>query len=206
MEASLHGAKGGKKARKAHMPSESEAFALAVGCALLWAKLRSSDNPSFFTTVAEEVQRCESTLVLWTHGDMKYIFHDRILCGIGQNGFKKYLQREYSRKQALVAHDERAKHFVATINYRFLATANRHGVMLRKTDALTADIEKKTCRVRGRERPRCPPQTRPNPKTERCARLFPGWLLLPQLLRATRATRATPRPTGARESYQSMEK
>ena len=50
---SLHGGRGGKATTaKRHMPSDAEALALMVGCAMLWALRRSSDNPQFFTLVA----------------------------------------------------------------------------------------------------------------------------------------------------------
>ena len=96
---SLHGNKGGKKSTVTHVPSEAEAFALNVGTAMHWALRRSSNNPSFFKLVASEVKRTEATAQDWDHDEMVHLFHNKTLCGIGQGGFKTYLQREYGRKQ-----------------------------------------------------------------------------------------------------------
>ena len=81
------------------VPSEAEAFALNVGTAMHWALRRSSNNPSFFKLVASEVKRTEATAQDWDHDEMVRLFHNKTLCGIGQGGFKTYLQREYGRKQ-----------------------------------------------------------------------------------------------------------
>ena len=48
---SLHRTSGGKQSKRTHMPSESEGFALAIGAALQWAKLRDSSSKAFFTYV-----------------------------------------------------------------------------------------------------------------------------------------------------------
>ena len=48
--------------------------------------------------VAKEVKDAEGTLRDWDHTEMAAFFHERVLCGIGQKGFKKYLQRDYARK------------------------------------------------------------------------------------------------------------
>ena len=61
--ASLHGRFGGKRTKKQHVPAESEAFALAVGCAMNWCKLRNSTHPDFFTLVAQKVKELEGTLL-----------------------------------------------------------------------------------------------------------------------------------------------
>ena len=54
--ASLHLNKGGKKSKKLHVPTQQEAFALAVGSAMYWTKFRTSMNPSFYRNIAEEVR------------------------------------------------------------------------------------------------------------------------------------------------------
>ena len=43
MLSSLHGNKGGKKSKKVGVPAESEAFALVIACAMLWALRRSAN-------------------------------------------------------------------------------------------------------------------------------------------------------------------
>jgi hypothetical protein len=122
MPQSLHGNKGGRKSTSTHVPSESEAFALVTGCAMHWALRRSSDNPAFFKLVAEEVERTEATLQDWSHDEMKILFHDKMLNGIGQKGFKTHLQRDYGRKD--VDHEVWARNVVESVMYRFLATAD----------------------------------------------------------------------------------
>ena len=48
---SLHRTSGGKQSKRTHLPSESEGFALAIGAALQWAKLRDSSSKVFFTSM-----------------------------------------------------------------------------------------------------------------------------------------------------------
>jgi hypothetical protein len=119
---SLHGHKGGVKSTM-RMPCESEAFALTVGTAMLWAKLRNSDNPTFFDLVADEVQRAESTMTKWTAQEMKTLFHNRIFCGIGQKGLKLYMQRLVAGKTETERHNL-LEDFIGNVIYRFLATAD----------------------------------------------------------------------------------
>ena len=125
--ASLHGRFGGKKTTKQHVPAESEALALAVGCAMHWCKLRNSAHPDFFTLVAQKVKELEGTLQSWSHSELVDLFHEKVLSGIGQGtskkgGLKHYLQREFANKDQ-AARDEAAKEFVQCLIYRFLATA-----------------------------------------------------------------------------------
>ena len=54
---SLHRHTGGKPNGRAHHPSESEDFGLAIGGALQWAKLRDSSSKQFFPAIANEVKR-----------------------------------------------------------------------------------------------------------------------------------------------------
>ena len=100
---SLHGGRGGKATTvKRHMPSDAEALALMVGCAgMLWVLRRSADNPEFFTLVASEVKRIKATSPLWTRDEMVFFFHQKILGGIPQKGFKdEYMRR---RRSILIA-------------------------------------------------------------------------------------------------------
>eukprot|EP00966_Prymnesium_polylepis_P190724 4420307-Prymnesium_polylepis.1 len=57
MFASLHGARGGPKSKRTHIPSESEGLALAAAGAMQWAKLRDPSHREFWRTVANEVKR-----------------------------------------------------------------------------------------------------------------------------------------------------
>ena len=85
--ASLHGAYGGKKTKRRHMPAESEALALIVATAMMWAKLRDSTpdstHPQFFQVISDEVRRAEGSLQHWSRDELHYIFHEKLLCGIG---------------------------------------------------------------------------------------------------------------------------
>ena len=119
---SLHGRFGGKRSKKLHQPAESEGFALAVGCAMHWCKLRNSAHPDFFKLVAEKAKELECTLQSWSNSEVAEFFHERVLCGIGQVGLKQYIQREFAGKDA-AARDAAAKEFIGCIIYRFLATA-----------------------------------------------------------------------------------
>ena len=56
----LHRSKGGPTCEHTE-PTEREGFALAVGAAMQWTKLRDSSNPMFFTSISEAVRRCEGT-------------------------------------------------------------------------------------------------------------------------------------------------
>mmetsp|Transcript_15537 Transcript_15537/g.39448 ORF Transcript_15537/g.39448 Transcript_15537/m.39448 type:complete len:191 (+) Transcript_15537:7-579(+) len=123
---SLHGNKGGRKSKKTHVPSESEGFALTVGCAMHWAFRRSSANPMFFSNVAKEVKDAEATEQNWDHAEVVDLFHEKVLCGVGQKALTRYLQKSYARKT--VSHDEWAQEFVGSVIYRFLATADAGNV------------------------------------------------------------------------------
>jgi hypothetical protein len=112
MNWTLHGGKGGKKPKGTHVPSEREAFALVTGAALLWSLSRSSDNPQFYSFVAEEVKRVEGTLQSWSKSEMVDLFHNKAFCGIGQDALKTYLQADYRR--TTLSHKEWVKGFVDT--------------------------------------------------------------------------------------------
>jgi hypothetical protein len=119
---SLHGRYGGKQSTDVHEPSESEALALVAGCATHWCKLRRSDHPDFFKLVAQQVKDLEATSQLWTRKEIVKLFHNRVLGGIGQEGLKRYLQKNL----AGLAGDEldaATREFVASIIYRFFASA-----------------------------------------------------------------------------------
>ena len=118
----MHGNYGGKKSAAQHEPSEVEGFALAVGCAMFWCKLRDSTNPIFFRVIAEEVKRAEATQQVWSREEMKQLFHNKVLCGIGQDGVKRHIQRFFAGADA-EKRDELARDFVGSIIFRYLATA-----------------------------------------------------------------------------------
>ena len=89
---SLHRTSGGKQSKRTHLPSESEGFALAIGAALQWAKLRDSSSKVFFTSIANEVKRCEATEQDWTKEEMVYFVHDKVFGSIPQLEVENYLQ------------------------------------------------------------------------------------------------------------------
>ena len=95
MEASLNGRRGGKLSKRLHTPSEGEQLAIATAAAMLWAELKSSMWPDFFSIIAEEVKRAGSTTISWTKSDIVWVFHDKAMNTIGQAATQRYLQRKF---------------------------------------------------------------------------------------------------------------
>ena len=125
MLSSLHSTKGGKKAKPVHWPAESEAFALVIACAMLWAHRRSANACDFFEFAASRVLEAEATLQAWPHAIIVTLFQEKVMCGIGQKALRTYMQKEYGRKT--VSHEAWCKEFVSNIvyrTYRFFASAN----------------------------------------------------------------------------------
>ena len=118
---SLHRHTGGKQSTRVHLPSESAGFALAVGAALQWCKLRDCSSKAFYTAIAFEVKRCESTDVDWTCDEMVFFVQDMLFGSITQIGLEKYLQRKFhgKDKEGRVA---ATKEFVHSVIYRYLAS------------------------------------------------------------------------------------
>ena len=55
----------------------------------------------------------------WSRDEMVWFFHDKVLCGIGQDAFKIHMQRVYSKAKDHADRKNLAEEFVSTIIYHF---------------------------------------------------------------------------------------
>ena len=78
-------------------------------------------SKAFYTAIAFEVKRCESTDVDWTCDEMVFFVQDMLFGSITQIGLEKYLQRKFhgKDKEGRVA---ATKEFVHSVIYRYLAS------------------------------------------------------------------------------------
>ena len=117
---SLHGATGGKSAKKAAEPSEREGMAFAIGAAMLIANLRSFKSPAFWSKLSDEVKRCEGTERNWQKDDLVAFVLEGLFNGVSQNLIETWLMRKTLRlKGAELVQFQ--KDFVENILYSYLS-------------------------------------------------------------------------------------
>ena len=118
--AGLHRAKGGPKLTRT-VPSEREGLALAVGAAMQWSKLRDSNNPQFFLSIAVAVKDCEGTERNWQNEDMTFFVQQRLFGGIPQYAVEKWIQREFLTIKGAANLKEKRADVIQNFMYKYLS-------------------------------------------------------------------------------------
>lgn len=121
--AGLHRAKGGPKLTRT-VPSEREGLALAVGAAMQWSKLRDSNNPQFFLSIAVAVKDCEGTERNWQNEDMTFFVQQRLFGGIPQYAVEKWIQREFLTIKGAANLKEKRADVIQNFMYKYLSTCD----------------------------------------------------------------------------------
>jgi hypothetical protein len=122
MTESLFRHSGGRaKSSTAHEPNEREGFALAVGAAMQWGKLRDASNKMFFPAIAEEVKRCGGTERSWTKDEMTYFVMQKLFGGIPMYAVEKWIQGEFLDKRGSAQLEAGRKALVENFLYKYLS-------------------------------------------------------------------------------------
>ena len=85
-------------------------------------KAQDSSHEDFFTLVSDVALNAEATSQPWSRDELKHLFHDRVLCGIGQKALRFHLRRQFL-KAGLTGGEQVTIEFVESVIYRYLSTA-----------------------------------------------------------------------------------